>query len=157
MTTLRQTYFQEYQALVNAYHRCHNPNHKAYEDYGARGIKVCPEWQPPFMPALAQFIADIGPCPHPSLTLDRIDNDGNYELGNVAWRTRAEQGANRRPYSYSREKNPIITHKGVSKSLMEWANQLGVDHTTLSHRIYRYGMTLDEALVPGRAKRRKLH
>lgn len=75
--------------------RCENPKVDEYLFYGGRGITVCPEWHD-----VAEFItwieANLGPRPV-GMTLDRIDNDGNYEPGNVKWSTTAEQAANRRP------------------------------------------------------------
>lgn len=70
--------------------RCTNPKHGYYEYYGARGITVCDRWR-----NYENFLADMGERPE-GTTLDRIDNDGNYEPGNCRWATWDEQGANKR-------------------------------------------------------------
>ena len=73
--------------------RCLNPNNARYAYYGGRGITVCPQWAHSF----EQFLADVGEKPSPELSIDRIDNDGNYEPGNVRWATKSEQSFNTRP------------------------------------------------------------
>lgn len=70
--------------------RCQDPNSNAYKWYGARGIQVCERWQ-----LFENFIEDMG-IPNPGLTIDRIDNDGNYEPGNCRWVSHAENMRNRR-------------------------------------------------------------
>ena len=76
--------------------RCRNKNSPSYKYYGGRGIRVCDEW----MTDAGAFIRYITKLPHykeKNYTLDRIDNDGNYEPGNVRWATKSEQCINRRP------------------------------------------------------------
>ena len=72
--------------------RCTNPNNKQYHDYGGRGIKICEEWKVSFM----KFLADMGEKPTKKHTLDRINNNGNYEACNCRWALRNIQNRNRR-------------------------------------------------------------
>ena len=99
--THRSTQTKEYHAWVAMKSRCSDVNHPAYKNYGGRGIGVCQRWRDSF----EAFLLDIGRAPSPELSLDRIDNDGGYEPGNVRWATRSEQSSNQRMTTAKREAN----------------------------------------------------
>ena len=82
-------------AYDNMLARCKNRQHPGFKAYGGRGIKVCARWSQPNTGFL-NFIADMGERPA-GTSLDRIDNDGNYEPGNCRWATPTEQRRNQRP------------------------------------------------------------
>jgi len=93
-----------YMALISMRQRCLNPNNPSYPNYGGRGIQVCERWLDPEM-GVAWFLKDVGERPpNPEgwdsrkayYSLDRIDNDGDYEPGNVRWATPSQQQSNRR-------------------------------------------------------------
>lgn len=85
-TILSSTYI----TWVNMHQRCTNPKRRGFKDYGGRGITVCERWQ-----KFENFLADMGERP-PGLSIDRVNNDGNYEPGNCRWATRVEQNRNQR-------------------------------------------------------------
>jgi hypothetical protein len=93
----------EYHALWGARRRCINPSDSRFADYGGRGIEY--RFPTDYGDATALLIEAIGPRPE-GLTLDRIDNEGHYEVGNLRWATRSEQQRNRRPWKSPRPRDP---------------------------------------------------
>jgi hypothetical protein len=91
----------EYQAWRNMIARCCDPGCPNFKRYGGRGISVCKRW----LFSFSDFFKDVGPRPSPKHSLDRIDNAGNYERGNVQWARRREQQQNLRT-------NVKLTHNG---------------------------------------------
>ncbi len=104
--------------------RCLNPGAVGFKSYGARGITICGRWS-----SFETFLSDMGPRPM-GTTLDRIDNDGNYEPSNCRWATRKEQARNRRS-------SHIVTIGGSSRTIAEWAEMAGLDQHTIIKRIAR--------------------
>jgi hypothetical protein len=112
--------------------RCNNPNNPHWKNYGGRGISV--QWK-----SFNEFFADVGQRP-PGLTLDRIDNDGDYAPGNVRWATRAEQQKNRR--------NPVFVEiGGKSYRALDLVQKSGMSHDIIKDRARR-GLSLTQVLSP---------
>lgn len=115
----------------NMRYRCAKPDHPEYKNYGARGIRVCDRWRTSF----GAFLEDMGANWQPGLSIERIDNDGNYEPGNCRWATAAEQARNQRG-------NVVVDTPWWGRMcLMDAAKRSGVPYPTLRHR-YRGGRPL---------------
>jgi len=116
----------EYNTWRSMRRRCNNPNDSAYANYGGRGITVYPTWNDNF----EAFYSDVGPRPNPKMTLDRIDNNGNYEPGNVRWATRATQNNNRR-------NNVFVVVDGRTSRLSDAAKELGISYSAAHNKMWR--------------------
>lgn len=117
---------EEYTTWIAIKGRCHNPKNPKFTDYGGRGIIVDPSWINNF-PA---FLAHIGPRPSAAHSIDRIENDGNYEPGNVRWATLETQANNKRS-------NITLTHNGVTMTVARWARKLEIPRCTIVMRLKR--------------------
>lgn len=105
--------------------RCTDPSFERYKDYGGRGISICQEWLEDF-DLFADWAKDNGY--QKGLTIDRIDNDGDYEPSNCRWITKKEQNRNKRT-------NLLVTYKGITKSLKDWCEELGLKYDATHNRI----------------------
>lgn len=103
--------------------RCSNVNNQDYHNYGGRGIKVCKRWQ-----ELDNFIKDMGDKPSKEHSLDRIDNDGDYEPYNCRWASKEQQDNNKRT-------NVYLEYKGEKMTLSRWARKLGISKEVMHYRI----------------------
>ncbi len=115
--------------------RCYKPTSKRFHAYGARGIKVCDEWL-----SFENFCEwSLSNGYSDDLTIDRINNDGNYEPSNCRWTTMKTQANNRRT-------NHFLTYKGETHTLKEWAEITGINYNTLVGRINRLGWSIEKTL-----------
>lgn len=121
------------QRLYNIWHgmknRCYNSSHMAYKNYGGRGITVCEEWNNDFQ-SFYKWSVENGYSD--SLTIDRIDKNGNYEPSNCAWKTMKEQANNTR-------RNVNIEYNGETHTISEWIEIIGVTRRVMENRIKKYG------------------
>lgn len=116
----------EYHVWRNMKKRCTDPRHDHFKYYGGRGIRVCQRW----LVSFSNFILDLGPRPSPKHTIERLDNNGNYEPGNVKWATDEEQRRNR-------SDNSKITWNGETLTVTEWAHRLRIPVETIARRVRR--------------------
>ncbi len=119
--------------------RCSNPNHKDYKNYGARGIKVCDEW----LNDTDLFIKwALNNGYQDNLTIERIDNNGDYNPDNCKWATVKEQQSNTR-------NNRMLTINGESNTLQQWADKTSLNKTTIHERI-KHNKTNKELIMKTR-------
>lgn len=134
-TTHGMSTLSEYKIWKDIKKRCFNKNSARFEDYGGRGITMYARWKDDF-PA---FYAHIGPRPTPQHSIERENNDGNYEPGNVVWATRKKQANNTR-------RNHILVCDGRSQTIAQWSEETGIDQRLIRNRIERYGWSIERSL-----------
>lgn len=128
-----------WQQMVN---RCTNPKAINWKDYGGRGIKVCDRWRfgEDGNGGFECFFEDMGLKPSPELTLHRVKNDGNYKPTNCIWATWIVQ------VNESRHNN-MLTWKGRTQSLSNWAREVNLSRSALSNRINKGKWPVEKALT----------
>jgi len=133
----------EYHCWTAIKYRCNNPRFHAYSRYGGRGIRVCKRW----MESFENFLSDMGPRPYSMRSIDRIDNDGNYEPSNCRWATNEQQQNNRSDCT-------IIEHDGIKQSATQWSRQLGISIDAIYGRI-KAGWDTERILTTPLRKQRR--
>lgn len=129
---------KEYHEWCKIKSRCRRENDKRYKNYGARGIDVCDSWYDSFQ----SFYDDVSTLPHfrePGYSIDRIDNDGDYEPGNVRWADSITQQNNKTD-------NVRITYNGETHTRMEWSRILDIPYETLRYRLNK-GWSIERAFT----------
>lgn len=129
-----QRYHPLYDTWLQMRYRCTRTNHPAYPRYGGRGISYDPRWN-----KFSVFLQDVESSWKEGLSLDRIDNNGNYCKENCRWATPTEQSNNRRNMR-------LFEFNGKSQTLTNWSKELGIKRSTLSQRLYSYGWPIERAL-----------
>lgn len=125
-----------HEIYTNMKTRCHNPNYSLYHRYGGRGIKVCSEWDKSYS-AFREWAFSSGYSDE--LSLDRIDNDGDYCPENCKWSTNVEQANNRRT-------NRMVTFRGETDTLANMARKTGMPYGTVQSRLDK-GWDTDRAFT----------
>lgn len=133
----------EYRSWNSMRQRCNNPNNDRYFRYGGRGIRVCEAWSD-----FAQFLRDMGPRPK-GHTLERKNNDGNYEPPNCKWATPKEQQNNTCLTIY-------VEHDGKRQTLSEWSKETGISLIALQARHAR-GWSPGQILNPDTDRTHRKH
>ena len=126
-------YTREYGIWTDMKSRCLNKNRSKYKSYGARGIEICKRWM-----KFENFYKDMGKAPE-GKSLDRIDNNGNYEPSNCRWATRIQQANNTR-------RNHFLTYNGKTMTIAQWTDEVGITYMVLWSRINKYGWSIEKAL-----------
>jgi len=114
----------EYSVWARMKDRCLRIKSKSYKNYGGRGIKVCDRW----INSFENFLADMGRKPTLKHSIERIDNNGNYEPFNCKWAVSYDQQRNTR-------QNLMITHENKTMCLADWSKEIGINRSTIKKRI----------------------
>ena len=118
-----------------------------YKDCGGRGIRVCHEWVNSYE-EFKKWALSSGYKEH--LTIERINNDGNYNPDNCRWATRKEQSNNKR-------RNRRYTYNNETLTIAQWSEKSGISYDTLYFRLTKYGMDIEKAItMPIKNTRRKI-
>jgi hypothetical protein len=128
-------------AYKNMKDRCYNPKNASFRHYGGRGIEVCQEWVNSRDSFIEWALKTGGETK--GLSLDRINNNGNYSPENCRWTTMKEQLSNKRT-------NQLVTNNGETKTISEWERNLNLKPTTLRRRLLKYNIPIEKALISGR-------
>lgn len=131
---LKDKYKREYRIWKALRARCSAPCNKN-TTYQQKGIKCCQRWK-----SFEHFISDMGPCPE-GFSIDRIDNEGNYDPANCRWANSSIQANNRGQFT------PHYSYKGETHTLKEWSVILKINYSTLRKRILELGMSFRSAIV----------
>lgn len=129
------THTSEYRTWSAMIQRCTNQANPKWRLYGERGITICARWN-----MFDHFLTDMGFRPSRKHTLDRKDNDGNYDPSNCRWATRSEQQNNKR-------NNFRVTWQGRTQTVTEWERELGFSKSMLSQRLRAGGWTIERAFT----------
>lgn len=132
----RKNRTSEYNIWASLLQRCENKKNHAYDSYGGRGIKVYKAWK-----QFGNFLKDMGVRPSKKHSIERINNDGNYEPSNCKWATKTEQANNRKS-------NIFYEYNGEKHSIAEWARIYNINHATLLYR-YNKGLRGDDLFYQG--------
>ncbi len=126
----------EYRCRCNMILRCYDKNHNRFQNYNSKGIIVCPRW----LESFENFYADMGDKPSPELSIERIDNYGNYCPENCKWGTDEEQSNNR-------TSNDVYKWNGKSQTLAQWSRELHIPRSTLWNRLYTLEWSIEKAFT----------
>lgn len=124
-----------YNSWASMIQRCTNKNNAEYKHYGARGILVCSRW----LNSFEDFLQDMGKHPGHNLSLGRINNEGNYEPGNVEWQTNHQQSRNKRS-------NVYLNLNGKALCISDWSKETGIGKTNIRQRLIR-GWDVEKTLT----------